>query len=349
MITDPIRRRQALAVAFTVASLLSGCKDSVLDMRNAQIVNGKVFEADANEPFSGTLTNLPASQLFNQQPGFQQVANAISNTGALIPASVRALQSFGGLSNASVLLPTALCAVSIKNGAPDGKATCTAPRSDVVRITAAFTGAVLSGDFRLYDETGKNPLAKVSFNDGRYVEGKIEGDVLRYAPDGKQVVYRGSFVNGLQEGSEKTFDAQTGKLTGQAEYLHGKLEGTVKRWTIDGTIAYEKDYQNGQEISATGTVRACIDGHRVAAHGVDITFNLINQWEAQCKEAQSSGGSPTTNTSPEQVQAESNDSGTDECVSTWTAAFHREKGEDAAVAPDQIDEWRSWCAQGKHP
>ena len=390
-----IRSQLMPAIALVFSSLLSGCNDSVLDLRNAQIVNGKVYQADANEPFSGTLTNLPASQLFNQQPGFRQVANAISNTGALMSTSARALQSFGGLSNASVLLPKALCAVSIKNGATDGKATCTAPQSDVVRIKATFSSAALAGDFTLYDETGKRPLITASFVEGRpdgalniyspstgnlihtvswqkgvlageekafdettgnqamaatLVDGRYEGDFVRYAPDGKRVVYDVKYSNGLMEGEEKAFDPATGALIGQAEYLHGKLQGTTKRWKSDGRLIFEKRYEAGQEVPASDSIKACVEQHRLKDNSAASFYVAQNdEWEAQCEEFGKAGDDASGVATSSTAEASASEANNSSCVESWAAAFHREQGEDAVVAVEQIEEWKSWCSEGKRP
>ena len=53
-------RRQVAALAATSLAtvLLAGCKSDVLDYRNVQIVNGKVYAGDANTPFSGKVTNV---------------------------------------------------------------------------------------------------------------------------------------------------------------------------------------------------------------------------------------------------------------------------------------------------
>lgn len=394
MSTLSIWRPFAVAL-ITVASIsLSGCKGENLDFRNAQINNGKVYAGDANEPFSGTLTNLPAAQLLNSQPGFQQIANAISNTGALIPASARALQSFGGVSNAAMILPAALCTVSIKDGAPNGDASCTAPQSDTVRIKANFSAAALSGDFMLYDAAGSQKLVTVSFVDGKpdgtmeihspntgklvhstswnkgvlngddkgfdeqtgnqvlqmtMIDGRIDGQVTHYAPDGKQVTYKSQFESGVQEGKEETFDPSSGTLTGQAEYIHGKLQDTVKRWKPDGTLIYEKHYDAGRELPVSDQVKACVAQRREAIGNIEgLGIDAENEWEAQCEQTREQGGK-ASDANPVAQSVSTPVSDNPVCVNAWIAAFHHEKGDEATVSPDQIEEWRTWCAQGKHP
>lgn len=37
------------------------------------------------------------------------------------------------------------------------------------------------------------------------------------------------------------------------------------------------------------------------------------------------------------------------CVSAWTRAHRKNVGPDAVVAADQIQEWETWCSEGKRP
>lgn len=46
------------------------------------------------------------------------------------------------------------------------------------------------------------------------------------------------------------------------------------------------------------------------------------------------------------VQASSNQGGLDACEQSWTDAFHKESGQDAAISQDQLNEWDGWCKRG---
>ncbi|ARL96033.1 hypothetical protein [Burkholderia pseudomallei] len=63
----------ALAAISLTTVLLAGCKGDVLDYRNVQVVNGKVYAGDANTPFSGKVTNVPAPDILNNQQGYQRM------------------------------------------------------------------------------------------------------------------------------------------------------------------------------------------------------------------------------------------------------------------------------------
>ena len=70
-------------VAASVAVFLSGlaaCGQKALDYRNAQIVNGKFYAGDANEAFSGQLTNVPSGVILGSQQGFRNAVVTLEKT-----------------------------------------------------------------------------------------------------------------------------------------------------------------------------------------------------------------------------------------------------------------------------
>ncbi|AOJ02237.1 hypothetical protein WS70_10710 [Burkholderia mayonis] len=390
--------RYPLILSSLVAALaLAGCKGDVLDYRNAQIVNGKVYAGDANKPFSGTLTNVPSGIVLESQSGFRKVVASIERVlPALTYDYVRSVGIDYFPTDLRIPVPV-YCDTHVDNGILDGNAVCKAPNTDNVRLEMAFKGGRPDGQLTIYTPDGvSQKLATIAFRDGEpdgrqeiysptthrlvhasnwtkgapegqeegfdentgnriliatYVNGQVNGPFTRYAADGKQITYRAIFVNGKPEGTEETYDPMTGKLTGRAEYTNGLLNGTVKRWNADGKLVYEKDYQNGQESLPAPAVTACLDRRYTAFYrSGDLRENVNseqrNRWEAECKE-ESRGSASSTRRSESAATTSSSD---DEiCVSIWTAAFHRENGDDAIVTADQLGEWRSWCKDGKRP
>jgi hypothetical protein len=57
-----ISRKLVIPLAATLLCL-SACGHKVLDYRNAQFVNGKIYSGGANSPFSGAVTNVPNGQI----------------------------------------------------------------------------------------------------------------------------------------------------------------------------------------------------------------------------------------------------------------------------------------------
>jgi len=369
----------------------------MLDYRNAALSNGKVYSSDANEPFSGTLTNVPSGVILESQSGFHKVVTGIER---ILPTLTYDYVRSAGIDNfpTDPRIPVPVyCDTHVADGMLDGKTVCKAANTDNVRLEMSFKGGRPNGELIVYIPDGANQkLVTISFDNGEpngrqeiyspttrrlihtsnwtdgapegqeegfdentgnrtllttYVNGQLNGPFTRYAPDGKQITYRATFVNGKPEGTEETYDPTTGKLTGRAEYTNGLLNGTVKRWNADGKLVYKKDYRDGQESPPDPTVTACLD-RRYAAFRTsgdpreNVNSEQRNQWEAECKEE---SGDRAGSTRRSESTATTSSADNEICVSIWTAAFHRENGDDAVVTTDQLGEWQSWCKEGKRP
>ncbi|WP_244746191.1 toxin-antitoxin system YwqK family antitoxin [Paraburkholderia terricola] len=267
--------------AVTSFLLVAACDDKVLDFRNAQINNGKVYAGDSNTPFSGKLTNVPANSILRSQQGVQRLASFIGDLGNAAP--------YGGA------VPSSICDDSIHDGEPDGEIVCKPEQSDTVIVTGKFSDGVVDGSYTVYDKTGNNKTIEATFRNGALdgkvkvyspqtgkpvvtatwnagvlngeeeafddttgnrilhatlVNGKYDGEFTRYAPDGKQIIYQANFTQGQHEGDEESFDPQTGSKTGDAHYANGKLDGVVRHWNADGSLLDEKTYENGVDVAA---------------------------------------------------------------------------------------------------
>ncbi|NIE82548.1 MULTISPECIES: toxin-antitoxin system YwqK family antitoxin [Burkholderia] len=414
-----LQRANTVLIAIAVTSNLAACKGEVLDYRNAQMVNGKVYASGVNEPFSGKLTNVPTAVILGPQQGFRTAIRTMEKT---LPALTLDYISAAGIDYfpTDARIPSAAyCEAQVSNGYPDGKAICKAANSDHTLITMSFTSGQLDGELDSYAPDDSSHLfAKVAFRNGNadgrmevysptthrlvhtltwangvlngeedgfdettsnrvlhatLVNGLYDGEFVRYAPDGTQVTYRAKFVNGRPDGIEEAYDPHTGRLTGHAEYASGVLNGIVKRWDTDGRLVYEKEYQNGQPLR-NEAVAVCVnqrDLQHQSQEGEDISA-LLNEWEAQCREelhgafstapgtaAASSATAGSGSTDAEitrAIRAAANEAVSapagrstpvDACVDQWTAAFHRESGDDAIITADQLGEWQSWCKEGK--
>lgn len=410
-----------LIVPLCAVFALAACKDHVLDYRNAEINNGKVYAGNANEPFSGSLTNVPVGTLLDQQQGFRNAVRTMEKTLPTLTLDYMTASGLDYFPTDARIPPAAYCDAHVRDGYLDGKAVCKAAGTDHTLVTMAFSGGQPDGELDSYAPgDGSHLFTKVTFRNGNadgrmevyspsthrlvhtmtwangvlngeeegfdettgnrvlhatLVNGLYDGEFVRYAPDGTQVTYRAKFVNGKPDGIEEGYDPHTGRLTGHAEYANGVLNGIVKRWDADGKLVYEKEYQNGQPVR-NDAVTACVNQrdlqHR-SQEGEDITA-LLNGWEAQCREglhgassaAPGAAASSSATTGSGSTDAEIGDAiraaakgsaptspvrsaTVDACVDQWTAAFHRENGDDAMVTADQIGEWQSWCRSGKRP
>lgn len=366
-------RGAALVAVAIAAVLLAGCKGKVLDYRNAQMVSGKVYDGSANEPFSGKLTNVPDRSLLIEQAGFQ-LAGKLASIALVdsLPASERNAQSFLGRSGAEILLSGAVCDVQIEGGVPDGSAVCKAPQSDVVRIETSFKHGALNGPLKLSGGQNEGPLLEATFNNGQ-----LDGSEKVYSWTDHKLIHIFPWNNGVASGTEEAFDSSTGALvkratfvdgkyegevvhyspdgkqvTARATYVNGKLNGPYKEWDASGALTADKTYSNGVEVGADGSdVSSCMnewdDAYRaVSGRPAFPPTELKQQWQASCREGKhpSTSSADLSNRTIPGGQPAPNS-----CVDAWTAAYRRERGDEAIVTVDQLGEWQSWCNAGRQP
>ncbi|OQS35166.1 hypothetical protein B0T40_13490 [Chromobacterium haemolyticum] len=331
----PLPRIRLLSCAMAVA--LAGCSGHVLEFRNAEVVNGKIYKSGANEPFSGKVTNVPAAQIFRGLDGISAFLSTAKNV------------------LGSPLDVSSLCSIEIQDGILDGKAECQQPNSNHLVMQLNFSQGLLDGNFKTFTPADPDqPVISATFNKGRangkleifspqthkliyhvnwengslvgteegfdantgnltardqIENGKHQGEQIRYAPDGKRVIYRVKYVDGLKEGVEEAYDPNSGKRTLRAEWARGALNGTYQTWK-DGVLDQDGKYENGSEVK----------------------YSTADDRERAKETAQPSDALSA-------------------CQEAWITAFRKEspQGEDALVTHDQLTEWEQQCKQGKSP
>ncbi len=236
------QRRGAALAAVAVAALLSGCKDKVLDYGNARVADGKVYAGDANEPFSGKLTNVPSAVILSPQQGFKTAMRTMEKT---LPTLTLNYISAAGIDYfpTDARIPfAAYCDAHVSNGYLDGKVVCKAANSDYTLITMAFRSGQLDGEVDSYapDDTS-HLFAQITFRNGN-ADGRMEV----YSPSTHRLVHTLTWVNGVLNGDEEGFDEKTGKRVLQASLVDGKYEGKVTGYAPDGNqMIYSASYTNG--------------------------------------------------------------------------------------------------------
>lgn len=346
------------ALIATTLLVLSGCSKPVLDYRNAEVVNGKIYSSAANKPFTGTVTNFPDNEILKYQDGFAGFANILAQSA--FPDDMRGARNLGitaqGMLTATT---TAYCDVSVRNGLLDGKTICKAPHTDTTGTEMSFEGGSLSGEMTYYDfSLSPNRLSKGSFKDGtpdgtqtiysvktgnkigvanwsdgaldgrverynatngalirrgRLKDGKLDGEVVEYSDDGKAKLRTAEYTSGFQSGDEELYYLD-GKHKEHSQWVDGKLNGTVRRWDENGNLIQELTYKNGVQVQS--------DADKLRHALTDPVPAAAN-----------TAATPAANM--------------DACVRAWTVAFRKERGEDAMVVADQLEEWKAWCKQGK--
>lgn len=397
-----------LLAAFSSVMLLSACSDEVLDFRNAEIVNGKIYEAGDNEPFSGQVTNLPWTKVVPAQVGVVRILTTL--LGGRPDAT-----EFSTLGAANTIAQfDAMCDAQVNEGRLDGTTVCSKNNTDIRIMELNYKAGSLDGIFQYFGPQGQpKPVATVSFRnnqpDGKfeifsatnqklihmyswengalngkeetydentgettgsatYVNNRVEGEVIHYAPDGRQVVYKGNFTAGKKNGPEDAYSI-AGQHLGHGEWVNGKEHGLFQRWDEQGNLVAQKEWSNGRDVALVTALEAS-DKKAIDALGDPIiscrysweksyqkkggeyepTASMQDQWTDWCKQGKhpQEDDVPSTAAVSETAidHAAANMGG---CVTAWTDAFHQENGNDAMVTVDQLDEWGGWCKQGKHP
>ncbi|MBO7882016.1 toxin-antitoxin system YwqK family antitoxin [Burkholderia pseudomallei] len=374
-----VRSSRLLIAALVATAALTGCGNDVLDYRNAQIVNGKVYAGTADEPFSGHLTNLPEGKLLLVSPGFFKVANLID----------------GVQTNLKGRVPAALCDVDIKAGYLDGKAVCKLPASGIVRYEMTFKNGILEGEFLAYAPTKDNDrISSVMFENGlangeqkiqsiltRNVvailhwqqgikvgvqqdfdpatgnltgeshtdeDGKADGEVVAMTPNGV-IYYKAQYGHGKKNGVEETFDKATGKPISRIEWKDGKVDGRLKKDAMygDGALIRE-DAQVVADRFAQDAYRRCMEAAKLGTVIRNGKLASSAEQQAEC------GPQAQAVREKEFAYRNNSDSGGGKpasqaaCVKRWTDAYMRDPM-NAGVTDSQIQQWEGFCSQGKEP
>ncbi|MBU9550493.1 hypothetical protein KTE50_18300 [Burkholderia multivorans] len=374
-------RRVALVATACVVMLLAGCNGDVLDYRNAQIVNGKIYSGDANKPFSGKVTNVPAPDILNNQSGYQRM---MQNSAYVVPEAYR-----DGIS--SMAIHQFLCDTKVTDGVLDGDVVCKAPQSDTVRMKMSFSSAALSGSMQIFDNAGDRTVLDVNFSNGKpdgtekvyyaptkrligefpwkhgwldgmvktydgktgntlleahYENGAANGEMIRYAPDGKHVIYRASFANDKLDGAEDRFDPNTGELVSHSVWQMGMRVPTPEEaQATANTLA---------TLERIKRVKACIRDLRNATppDPMDVTGQQEAKRSAECEQRFPSSANVPVTPTPSSTGTEDRSAWPTEdnaCTQKWQKNFVAKNGPDAIIRYDMAWEWVDNCRAGKQP
>lgn len=321
-------RRIRLAAVALAAFALAGCSQEVLDFRNADLVNGKIYADGANKPFSGKVTNIPFSTLPTSP--LMKMFHAVSHVtedrdGIEVAKQLRNLH----------------CDVDLDEGLLDGDASCTLRGMDGPYMTMRYEKGSLEGAVKVASIKAKG----VTLAQATYKDDAIEGELIINHPETGKLISSSHWRASKQHGSEETYSLKTGKLIYKATFVDGQPDGEVLSYRPDGEQLLSKVhfvagkphgieegyYREGQLMRRIQWV----EGRSVKQEFWNEQGQLIDNFGRLI------GGS---NESPSPQTSGASSTG---CVDGWTAAFRKENGDDAMVTMDQLGEWEDWCRQGK--
>lgn len=335
------------SVIASMAVMLQGCSNKVLDSRNAEIVNGKIYKDGDNEPFTGKVTNLDGRTITGSRWGLYKAAGVMARL--FLPA--RESEAAGNAISAlgRLYIPDAVCDAHVNEGHLNGWVVCNLPNTDVRAFELYFDDGVLAGEFRYFGPKGGKHLAgTVSF-----VNGQADGQMEVFNLVNQNLVYRVEWKNGLLHGEEYAYDPNTKNVVGRATYVNDKIEGEIVRYAPDGKrVIYKATAVGGkkngvEEIYSAETGTLMMRGNWIEGK----QDGLFQEWDKQgvlVMETNWANGSKVVTPMPA-VPAQENLGNAEACRDAWIVAYRQGGGEEAIVTVDQLGEWEEWCKQGKYP
>jgi len=191
-----IKALLAPCMSVAAALVLAACGPSTLDFRNAEVVNGKIFRAGADKPYSGNLTNAPARAAIVGRKDYAAYHQTLSNV----------YSSLGIL--ADIYTAVAMCNVHVEHGVLDGKAVCRATADQLLSDEMSFDKGALDGRIRTYFPRNGSKLAA----EAQFDNGVLDGDMTMYGPESGRKILQMSFKQGKVHGKQEIVDDETGKL-----------------------------------------------------------------------------------------------------------------------------------------
>lgn len=160
----------------------------------------------------------------------------------------------------------------------------------------------------------------------RFESNSLQGEATFFNPNKSgSTLAKASFADGQADGKMTIFGQETGKSVYTLDWQAGKITGNEEM--IDektGNVTFRGTLVNGQyegessKFTPDGTL-------------IDKTMWLHGVPQQGLKTSAAASSDATS------------------CVDLWIGAFRKEQGPEAAIASDQIEEWKTWCAEGKKP
>lgn len=341
-------QRTLLLLAVVLSAGLVGCGKKVLDFRNVELVNGKLYAAGANQPFTGKVTNVPNDVILAKREGIYKFSYALSSilpVNDQIEISKMEMDYAGGLISALLSARSAsFCDTNVEEGILDGEAVCTKNGGGTKTYVMHFKAGTLSGDFHYFDPSGGGHLvSSVKFKNGM--------------PDGKQEIFSLKthqrikvypWVDGVLQGNEEAYDENTGTRIGVATYVNNMLEGEVLNYTPDGKQLLHK-------VTFSGGKRNGIAEHynpsgQLLQRGYWEDGKENGQFETWNEQGQLVETRYWTNGSKGELGSTRPDverMGWSSCLDLWKEELYQQRGADAQVDVEQYSQWERSCEHGR--
>uniref|UniRef100_C5CKG3 MORN repeat variant n=1 Tax=Variovorax paradoxus (strain S110) TaxID=543728 RepID=C5CKG3_VARPS len=329
-----------MAVATTF--LLAACSPSTLDFRNAEIVDGKIFRAGADKPYSGHLTNVPERSILPLRQDYAAYAQTISSISLEL-----------GIPDTYYM---AFCDVDAKDGVLHGRAVCRTTRDQFLTQEMGFDKGVLDGRIKTYFPGKEGKLAA----EATYDNGVLDGDMTMYGPESGRKIYQASLKGGKLQGKQEMFDDKSGKLVFRTAYSKGNVDSEIVRYAqgtdrltyrarmvggLKDGIEEEYDVFSGKLSVRREWKMGKLHGDVVAATrgddgGPTDELKIVDRYDNGVRVPLAPALTPAPSNAALNVQG---------CVDARVVAFRVQHGEDEVITADQLGEWEAECRSGKRP
>lgn len=337
---------QRLATAIMIPLVLAACSGKTLDARNADVVNGKLYQRGENSPFSGAVTNVANGLVFSASPGFEQVSSTvgkailyseqISSYDSTAMANVQQYMMAIGMHPLVTNPETArvLCDVRVRDGLLDGAVKCKRARSEDVVLETTMSSGQLSGKLTAYRfENGTQHVALVA----GFKAGKLDGKEEIYSRHSDKLIHRMSWSDGVGDGNEEAFDDHTGKRVMQVKNVDGMIDGDYVEYSPDGErVIHRLTFEKGVPVGVEewfDPKSGKLTGRAEYANGK--LQGAVKRWDANGKliyEREFQNG--------EMLRP---DDAVTECTNNRAQAFEQASGQHEE--PAQRDEWDASCRE----
>jgi hypothetical protein len=222
-----LMKRIYCLVALMATLCMSGCSKPVLDWRNAEVSNGKIFETGADEAFDGLVTDVPHGKI-------QKLL------GAAVLWSLKTNQP-KGMANLLGGMDYE-CDVTVKDGLVADHVICRHHQSQVVAYEGQLNNGRLDGETLFHSPSGGRVVV-LPMKEGR-VDGRVQvyfgdspeqlsleadmanstynGELIGYHPSGK-VSVKGQNSSGVPTGVWETYREEDGTVSERVMYEAGKV------------------------------------------------------------------------------------------------------------------------------
>lgn len=315
-------------IALLLAVGLTACGQDVIEFRNAEIVNGKLYRSGEDVPFTGKATNVPFPKI--QTDGTRDFFVAKDKY-----ASYH-INGYGG--NGRPDLPDyavtrkLVCEGYFDEGAPSGEFECSEEGSENIALTYEIGG---DGDSKIVMYSRQKPgLEIITAN---FKGHKLNGEFVITSSSTNKVLYSAQYADGRLHGKVEAMNGFTGLLEHKFEHNSETGEVVTEIYFKDGrTIKERVKHQNGQIME-----HSVFDENGVETARGERRNGVFDHVPI---------GQPAAVNNVEDG-AESRDLFSDQtqCEEAWLKAHQKEVGEEATVRMDVLEEWSEMCKNGEMP